>query len=63
MSLVATTVTRFGGFHIEYYILTSRPKESLRRGGFSVRARGLPEELGVIDVDFAIGEGSASKLK
>lgn len=55
--VVATSDSRFGGFSVEYYILSSRPKESMRTRTLEVYAKDLPEELGVVDADFAINEG------
>ncbi|SHH34256.1 hypothetical protein [Desulfofustis glycolicus] len=56
--VIAISDSRYSrGFFVEYYIISSRPQESSRKGEFHVFANNLPEELGVINADFAISEG------
>lgn len=43
-------------FRCEWYILTQRPEEELRRGTFEISGKDLPTELGVVDVNFARAE-------
>jgi hypothetical protein len=43
----------------EWYILTLRPKEALHHGTIDVSSKGLPPELGVIDIEFARSEALA----
>ncbi|MEG0214106.1 MAG: hypothetical protein RR679_14055 [Glutamicibacter sp.] len=40
-------------FRGEWYILTQRPKEALHHGTIEVSSKGVPSELGVVDIDFA----------
>jgi hypothetical protein len=40
----------------EWYILTQRPTEELHHGMIDVSGKGLPPELGVVDVNFAAAE-------
>jgi hypothetical protein len=46
-------------FRGEWYIFTQRPKEALHHGTIDVSSKGLPSELGVVDVDFARAEALA----
>jgi hypothetical protein len=43
-------------FRGEWYILTQRPQENLQHGMIDVSGKGLPPELGVVDVDFVSAE-------
>jgi hypothetical protein len=42
-----------GDFKGEWYILTQKPREELHHGAIDVSGKGLPPELGVVDVEFA----------
>lgn len=55
--VVASANVSTGIYRAEYYILTQRPQESLRSGALGITANDLPAELGIVDADFAIGEG------
>lgn len=46
-------------FRGEWYILTQRSKESLLHGTIDVSSKGLPPELGVVDIEFARAEALA----
>jgi hypothetical protein len=43
-------------FRGEWYILTQRPREELHHGTIDAPGKGLPPELGVVDVEFARAE-------
>jgi hypothetical protein len=55
--VVASANVSTGIYRAEHYILTQRPQESLRSGALRINATDLPTDLGVVDADFAIGEG------
>ncbi len=44
-------------FSSEFFVITKRPEESLNSSGIKIEVSPLPEELGKIDLDFALQEG------
>jgi hypothetical protein len=55
--VVASANVTTGTWRAEHHILTQRPKECLHSGALIIDGRKLPAELGIVDAEFAIGEG------